>query len=213
MARIAGAIKAMVVLGIAIHLHHRFHGPAVDYVGLAVAAFAGWSFIPGPGEPVLIAEAIFAAKHRLDISSLIVVAWVAAASGGMVGWWVGLKAGRRLVTGRGPFHRARLRALERGEEVFKRHPVFAIYVTPAWVSGILAIGTRIYTLVNTITAAVWAVTIGLGSYFAGPPVVDVVSDAGTFAGLGFALLVVVAVGGEILRRRRRRRRAQASSEA
>ena len=203
MGRVVGAIKGMVVLGLAFHLHHRFHGPAVDYVGLAAAAFAGWCAVPGPGEPVLIAEAIFAAKHSLDISSVIAVAWIAAAAGGMVGWLVGLKAGRRLVTASGPFEKARMRALERGEEVFKRHPVFAIYVSPAWVSGILAIEARLYTLVNVATALVWATSIGLGAYYAGPPIVDLVGDAGTISEVGLVVLVVAAVGGEVLRRRRR----------
>src|SRR5581483_3159607 len=78
----AGGLKAVVVMAFRFHLHHRFHGPAIDYRGLALAAFASWSVIPGPGEPVLIAAAIYAAKHGLDITSVIAVAWVAAALGG-----------------------------------------------------------------------------------------------------------------------------------
>ena len=52
-----------------IHLHHQFHGPPFDYVGLAVAAAASWIGVPGPGEPVLIAAGVLAAKHKLDLGS------------------------------------------------------------------------------------------------------------------------------------------------
>ncbi|HZU39770.1 MAG TPA: hypothetical protein VE992_01890 [Solirubrobacteraceae bacterium] len=207
MARAAVAVKAILVLGIGLHFRHRFHGPAVDYFGLALAAFASWSAVPGPGEPVLIAESIFAAKHSLDISSVIGVAWVGAAAGGMAGWLVGLIAGRRLVTARGPLRQARLRALERGEGIFKRHPVLAIYLTPSWVSGIHGVGTRIYVSVNTATSGLWAAVIGLGAYYAGPPIVEFADDLGTASLVALGVLIVASLGGELVRRRRRRGRA------
>jgi len=40
-----------------IHLLHHVKGPALDYLGIAVAAFLSWAGFPGPGEPVLIAAA------------------------------------------------------------------------------------------------------------------------------------------------------------
>ena len=105
---------------------------------------------PGPGEPVLIAEAVFAARHKLDICSVMLVAWAGAAVGGVVGWLVGLKAGRALVTARGPLRRLRINAVARGEDVFARHPVLAIYLTPSWVAGIHRVRAAPYLTVNAI---------------------------------------------------------------
>jgi membrane protein DedA with SNARE-associated domain len=207
MERWVPSIKAGVVFVLGLHLHHRFHGPAVDYLGLAAAAFAGWSVIPGPGEPVLIAESIFAAQHSLDITSVIAVAWVSAMGGGVAGWLLGLKAGRRLVTAPGPFQNARLGALDRGEVIFKRHVVIAIYLSPSWVSGILQIRKSIYLTVNGLTSMAWAAGIGLGAYFAGPPIVDVVGDLGLVSEIGLVLLVILGVAGEFARRRRGASRA------
>jgi hypothetical protein len=51
---------------------------------------------------------------------------------------------------------------------------------------------------------VWAVGIGLGAYYAGPPVLDVIGDVGTATAVGLGLLVLVAVGLEWRRRRRGR---------
>jgi len=51
---------------------------------------------------------------------------------------------------------------------------------------------------------VWAVGIGLGAYFAGPPIEDAVSDLGWVITVGLVLLVLAAVWLELRRRLRRR---------
>src|SRR5881397_1550356 len=91
MERVSASVKALLTLAVALHMHHRFHGPTIDYLGLAVAAGASWAGVPGPGEPVLIAEAVFAGRHDLDIFSVILAAWVGAVIGGIVGWLAGLR--------------------------------------------------------------------------------------------------------------------------
>lgn len=198
----------MLVLAIAVHVRHRFHGPPVDYFGLAAACAASWVGVPGPGEPVLIAEAVFAARHDLDIVSVIFVAFLGASAGGVAGWLAGLKAGRAIVTARGPFHGARLRAVKRGEQVFARHPVLAIYLTPSWVAGINRPRPSTYLIVNTLSCVVWAAGIGLGAYYVGPPVLDVVNDLGLVTGLVLALAILALIGAELARRRRRRNNRQ-----
>jgi len=49
---------------------------------------------------------------------------------------------------------------------------------------------------------VWAVGIGLAAYYAGPPVLDIISDVGTVTAIGLGLLILVGVGLEVRRRRR-----------
>ena len=190
----------------ALHLfHHKVASAAqIDYFALALGAFASWIGIPGPGEPLLIAAGIVAAKHKLDITPVLLWAFVGAVLGGIIGWWVGLVAGRTVMTAPGPFRRVRLRAVERGEEVFKRLTVVAILLAPSWVAGIHRVGPVIYNVTNALSAVVWAVGIGLAAYYLGPPVLDIVSDVGTATAVGFALLVLVGVGLEVTRRRRQR---------
>jgi membrane protein DedA with SNARE-associated domain len=197
----------MLALAIALHIHHRFHGPPVDYLGLGAASAASWAGVPGPGESVLIAEAVFAARHDLDISSVILVAWLGATVGGMAGWLAGLLGGRAVVTAHGPLHSARIKAVQRGEEVFARHPVLAIYLTPSWVAGIHRPPTSTYLIVNVLTSLLWAGGIGLGAYVVGPPVLDFVADLGLVTGVALGVIVLAMAGGELLRRRRRARRA------
>lgn len=186
-----------------LHLHHHFHGPPLAYSALALAAFASWVGVPGPGEPLLIAAGVLAAKHKLDLTETLLVAFVAATAGGIAGWLIGLKAGRRLVARPGPLLRVRLRTLERGEEVFARWPAIAVIMTTSWMAGIHRVRASTYMIWNAVGAALWTLSIGLGAYFAGPPVVDLLNDAGWLTAIGVAGVVLSGVGLEIRRRRRR----------
>jgi membrane protein DedA with SNARE-associated domain len=187
----------------ALHLFHHVPKDSIDYFALALGAFASWFGVPGPGEPLLIAAGIVAAKHKLDITPVLLWAFIGATLGGIAGWWVGMVAGRTVMTAPGPFRRVRIKAVERGEEVFQRLTVVAILLAPSWVSGIHRVGLIMYNVTNTVSAAVWSVGIGLGAYYVGPPVLDVLSDVGLVTAIGLVLLVLVGVGLEVSRRRRR----------
>jgi membrane protein DedA with SNARE-associated domain len=184
-------------------IHHPLHGAPFGYAGLALAAFASWVGVPGPGEPVLIAAGVLAAQHRLDIVTVLLVAWVAATVGGIVGWMIGLKAGRAVLVAPGPLRHARISAVARGEMVFARFAVIAIVMTPSWIAGIHRVGAAVYLPTNAAAAALWAGGIGLGAYFIGPTVIDFVQDLGVASVVGIVLLIVAGVVIEIRRRRGR----------
>jgi membrane protein DedA with SNARE-associated domain len=178
-------------------------GPAGDYVGLGAAAAASWAGLPGPGEAALIAAGVLAARHHLDIGSAVVVAWLGAMVGGTVGWLVGLRAGRTIVTAPGPLHRTRLAALERGDRFFERFGAVAVFFTPSWVAGIHGMRPARFLPANALAALVWALVIGLGAFVVGPSVLDFVDDLGLVAALVIGGLVVAAVGGALVSRGRR----------
>lgn len=209
MGRVGIGLKGLLVFGLALHVHR--HGPAIDYVGLAAASAASFLGLPGPGEPVLIAAAIFAAKHKLDLGSVVLVAWVAATVGGIAGWVVGLKAGRMLLTVPGPLHKQRMNALGRGDALFARYTFAAILLTPSWMAGIHNVRPVKYNVINATTALAWAAGIGIAAYYAGPPVIDAVADLGTAASIVLIVAIVAVVIGELMRRRRKSRRPQAAT--
>jgi membrane protein DedA with SNARE-associated domain len=191
--------------------HHRFHGPPFDYVGLAFGSLVSSAGFPGPGEALLIAGAIIAAAGKLDIVSVIAIAFAGSVVGGIVGWMIGLKAGRTVLTAPGPLYRARLRALERGDRIFHRRVAIAVIMTPAWVAGIHHVRSRIYQPLNVLAAALWALAVGLVAYYVGPSVADFVGDLGLVA---LIVIGVILIGGtlfEILRRRRGGERHDADS--
>ena len=202
MARRAGPLKVLLLLGL-LHIHHHVKGPPFDYATLAGAAALSWFGIPGPGEPVLIAAGVLAGQHKLDLTSVIVVAFLAASGGGIAGWLVGIFAGRRALTARGPLYRFRQRMLEHGDRIFARHPVPGILLAPAPMAGIHRVGPATFLGTTFAAAAVWSTGIGVGAYFAGPPIVDAVSDESTVALVALIVLVLASVAAETVRRRRR----------
>lgn len=182
--------------------HHRFHGPPFDYIGLAFGSVASSAGFPGPGEALLIAGAIIAAAGKLDIASVIAIAFAGAVVGGIVGWLIGLKAGRTVLTAPGPLYRARRRALQRGDRIFHRKVAIAVILTPAWVSGIHHVRSRVYQPLNVLGAAMWAVGVGLGAYYVGPSVADFLGDLGLVTLIILGLVVIGVIGFEVFRRRR-----------
>jgi membrane protein DedA with SNARE-associated domain len=190
----------------AVHIRHHLHGPAGDYLGLAAAAVASWAGVPGPGEAALITAGILAAHHHIDIAEAVVVAWMGATAGGTVGWLVGLRAGRAVVAAPGPLYNVRMSALERGDRFYERFGPIAVFFTPSWVAGIHGMRARRFLPANAIAALVWALVVGVGAYFAGPPIVELVSDLGLLSGIVVGCLVVAAAAGAFLHRSRRARR-------
>jgi membrane-associated protein len=198
-------VPPLALLHIHLHLHH-FRGPAVDYGALAVAAFASSVGVPGPGEPVLIAAAVLAAKNHLGIYSVLFVAFVAAFVGGIAGWMVGRRAGRGLMTAPGPLRGFRQAAVARGDHVFDRYAFVAVLLTPSWIAGIHRVRLPVFLLANTIGALLWALGIGMAAYLIGPSVVDVVNDEGIVVSLILGAAILAIVGAEIVRRRRKHAR-------
>jgi membrane protein DedA with SNARE-associated domain len=210
--RLIGALRGplLLVLALHLHLHHHFRGSPVGYVGLAAGSAASWVGVPGPGEPLLIAAGILAARHHLDIASVLVVAWLGATAGGIGGWVIGIKAGRALVTAPGPLVRLRRGAVAHGDEIFKRFGVVAILLTPSWIAGIHRVRASLYVPTNTAGAAVWAVGIGLGAYYVGADIIEVVGDMGWALTAALVLLLLVAVITGLMARRRRAQRSPRS---
>lgn len=183
-----------------LHLHHRLHGPSLGYVGIGAAAAASWAGVPGPGEPALIAGAIFATRGRLDLFELLVVAWLGAMAGGLAGWLAGRHAGHALVTAPGPLHRQRLQAMARGERFFARFGVLAVYLAPSWVAGAIGFPGRRFVWANALAAALWVLLVGGGAYLIGPQVGDIVGDAGLIGLIVLGLLAVAGIARIVLRR-------------
>ena len=181
-----------------VHHHHRASG--VDYVGLFLAAGISWVALPGPGEAALIAASIAAARGRLDLSAVLAVAWAGASVGGTLGWLVGKHGGRNLLTLGGPLHRMRLALIARGDRFYERFGPVAVLFTPSWMAGIHDMRVFRFLLTNAVSALVWALSIGVGAYFVGPAIGDIVADAGSVGAIVVGALFLLTVF--VLARRR-----------
>jgi membrane protein DedA with SNARE-associated domain len=167
--------------------------------------------IPVPGETALITASIVASRGRLQIEAVIAVAAAAAILGDNVGFAIGRKLGRRLLTAPGPLLHHRRRVIAVGEPFFDRHGPKAVFlgrwvtglrITAAWMAGVTRMSWPTFVFWNALGGIAWATSIGLLAYFVGHSAEKFIH----IAGLGGAAVVVL--GGLalwfVLRLRRRR---------
>lgn len=74
------------ILGIRIHPHLRPQGPSLDYVGLFLFAILSGIGFNGFGEVALLGAGVYVANHNLPIEPVLLIAWLGAMSGGIIGW-------------------------------------------------------------------------------------------------------------------------------
>jgi membrane-associated protein len=157
-----------------------------------------------PGETALIAAAIYAAAGHLSIVEVIVVAAAAAIIGDNIGYWIGREGGRAILD-RVPIIGPRIAGLlPAGERFFDRHGGKAVFlarffsglrVVAAWVAGISKMHWWKFFAWNAAGGIVWATGIGLAAYYGGKALADALSRYGLFAGIGLAVIAVLAFFG------------------
>ena len=182
--------------------------PAVAYVALGALVAGESAGLPLPGEASLVASSVLASQGQLALPLVIAVAAVAAITGDNVGYLIGRRGGRWLLTRPGRWQERRRRLLAQGEEFFERHGAKAVFlarwapglrVTGAWLAGAGRMRWTRFALWNALGGAAWATSIGLAVYLLGHAASAVVGTAGLVLLL---LLAVVATTALVLRRRR-----------
>ena len=174
--------------------------------------------IPVPGETALVTAAVVASRGRLEIEIVIVVAAAAAILGDNVGFAIGRKLGRRVLTAPGPLLRHRRRVIAVGEPFFDRHGPQAVFlgrwvtglrITAAWMAGVTRMSWPTFLFWNALGGIAWATSLGLLAYFVGHGA----EKFNHLAGLGGAVGVVLGGLALWLVLRLRRRKAEQLVEA
>jgi membrane protein DedA with SNARE-associated domain len=174
--------------------------------------------IPSPGETALVLACVMASQGKLQIELVIAIAATAAIVGDNIGYWIGRKAGRRVLTSpRGPFHRRRIALIAYGDRFFARHGSRAVFlgrwmalvrVTAAWMAGMNHMPFRTFFFWNALGGVTWALTVGLIAYYAGEAAVHVIERVGVGAAVVLGAAVVGLVVWVQLRERRELRAEQ-----
>jgi len=189
------------------------HAGDFAYPVLLVMVMAESSGVPVPGETTLIAAALLASQHHLDIVAVIILAATGAIVGDNIGYLIGRKGGRWLLERPGRFQRQRLEVLRRGERLFERHGAKTVFfgrwllglrVWAAWLAGANRMNWRSFAFYNALGGIGWAVSVGLIIFYAGKSAEQAIRTAGLI-GLG-AVVLVAATAYLLLRRHHRRSR-------
>lgn len=190
--------------------------PLLVYAVLFALVAGESAGLPLPGETGLIAAGALAAHHGgVSIAAVVGVAACAAIVGDNVGFALGRRGGRWLLTREGRWSRARARYLERGEAFFERHGTKAVFlarwlpglrVVGAWLAGAHGMPWRSFLVWNALGGIAWASSVGLAAYLLGQAAGGAFRTLG-LVGVGLVLLGALALGiRHALRRRDGRRR-------
>jgi membrane protein DedA with SNARE-associated domain len=185
----------------------------VGYPLLALLVGAEASGVPLPGETALITSSVIASDGSLSIEVVIAIAAVAAIVGDNIGYVIGARFGRRLLTRPGRRQARRLEALEKGNALMERHGPKAVFfgrwiaglrIWASWLAGMTTMPWRSFLLWNALGGITWALWFGLLGYFGGEAAAHLVARVG----VGVAIMVGsgFVVGYAIMHLRLRRRR-------
>jgi membrane protein DedA with SNARE-associated domain len=133
---------------------------------LAVAGLIGVeSFgVPAPGQTLMVAAAIYAGSGRMNIFGVAAVAFVAAVLGDNVGYWIGVRGGRRLIHRFGKYVFITPERLEKAEHFFARRGNRIVLIARfidgmrqlnGVIAGLTAMPWRTFLLYNAIGAFIW----------------------------------------------------------
>src|SRR3954465_1272634 len=163
--------------------------PILDRWGyLAVAAVIGVeSFgVPAPGQTIMVAAAIYAGAGRLNVFAVAAIACVASVLGDNVGYWIGVRGGRRLVHRFGRYILITPERLDRAERFFARRGnrivvgarfIGGLRQLNGVIAGITAMPWRTFLIYNAIGAALWVGWWTTISYFLGVHLVEIIDRA------------------------------------
>ena len=175
-----------------------------QYLLLFLAVAASWAGVPVIGTAGLGAAAVAASQQKLQLTAVIVIAVVAGEVGGLGGYVIGRRWGRRLLERAGRHQAGREKMMQRGERLYARWGWLAVFVTPAIVSGTAKMPPYRFALVNLLDSLGWTVSVAASAYGLGR------LATGHHTGHDIAILAIGLGAGTIVAvaaRRRHRRRA------
>jgi len=177
-----------------------------QYLLLFLAVAASWAGVPLIGSAALGAAAVASSQGKLDLAAVIVVPVLAGEAGGLGGYAIGRRWGRRLLERPGRHQARREKAMKRGESLYARWGFLAVFVTPAIVSGTAKMPPYKFAFWNLLASLGWTVSVAASAYGIGR------LATGHHSWHDIAILVIGLAAGALITvtavRRHRRRTAQ-----
>jgi len=151
------------------------------------------------GETILVMAGFFAERGHLEITLVVITAFLGSFTGHVAWFWVGRKKGVKILD-RFPKMKNHF---GKGIRMFERYGAPAIFITQwlyglritcAVVIGISRISTIKFLIYEAISCLVWAIAIGAAGYYFGFAVEKILGKAAHIEKYGLALLLLAGVG-------------------
>ena len=174
--------------------------------------------VPVPGEALLISAALYAGStQNLTITSVIMVAAVAATAGSTIGYLIGRLVGLPLLVQYGRHIWLDERRLKVGQYLFLRHGgkiiffgrfVDVLRMFAGLLAGVNRMNWPYFMLMNALGAICWSLVLGGGAYRLGVQMKRVAGPAG----LLLLIMAIVLVAGGIIFFRHHEKELEARAE-
>ena len=185
------------------------------YVVLFLTVTVSWAGVPAVGPAAIGAATVAASQNKLDLTAVVVVSVLASEIGGICGYAIGRRWGRRLMERPGPHQARRIEVEQRGERLYARWGGLAVFFTPGIVSGTARMSPYRFAFWNLLASFAWTASVVASTY----GVSKLVSGeftwrdlASLIVGLGVAALVIHFLVRRWRRTARRRRPAAVADE-
>ena len=163
------------------------------YVVLFLTVAVSWAGVPAVGPAAIGAATVAASQNKLDLTAVVVVSVLASEIGGICGYAIGRRWGRRLMERPGPRQARRIKVEQQGERLYARWGGLAVFFTPGIVSGTARMSPYRFAFWNLLASFAWTASVVASTYGVSKLVTgqstwrDIVS---LIAGLGVAALVI-----------------------
>jgi membrane protein DedA with SNARE-associated domain len=163
---------------------------------LETGAFVG---LIAPGETAIVLGGVVAAQGEIDLVTVLLIAWIAAAAGDVASFCLGARLGRRFLLRRGPRFGITEPRLHRVEQFYERHGAKAILVgrfigiiraVSPFLAGSSGLPFRRFLPWSLLGTAIWASAFTLVGYAFSESFSEA---AGTLTHGAFGLAIVAAV--------------------
>jgi membrane protein DedA with SNARE-associated domain len=129
-----------------------------------LAVTASWAGVPVIGGLAAGTAGALASQGKLGLAAVITIVAIAGEVGGLIGYRIGFRWGRSLVERPGRRQASREKALATGEHFYAKWGRFAVFVTPAIVSGTAGMRHREFAVWNFLAALGFAIFTVAGAY-------------------------------------------------
>ncbi|MFC7529605.1 DedA family protein [Actinoplanes sp. GCM10030250] len=197
--------------------------PILDRWGyLAIGGVIGVeSFgVPAPGQTIMVAASIYAGAGRMNIYIVALVSFVTAVLGDNIGYWIGLRGGRKIVHRWGKYIFVTPERLEKAEKFFARRGNRIIVVARfidglrqlnGVIAGITRMPWKTFLIYNTIGAALWVGWWCTVAYLLGVHIVEIMGHVHEYMWPVIGVVAVaIAIYVTLHVRHIRRRRSQSA---
>ena len=172
------------------------------YALVALFLFIEALGVPIPGETALVTAAALAGRGTMSIVGVVLAAFVGTVAGGHVGYWVGLRGGRALLTRHGRWIGLTEKRLDTTHKFFDRHGAKTVLlgrfvaVVRSFVgilSGLTNMPMRTFALYNAGGGAIWVLTFSILGYAFGRNLPRLVHYIGRVSLVLALLISIVAI--------------------